>query len=187
MAMLIEADRRPPQAWRNGGGLTRELHVWPPGPDWRLRLSLADIQRDGPFSAFPGVQRHFAVVEGGGVALQFPQGERQLRAGEPPLAFDGALAPGCRLLAGPTRDLNLMLRDGLQGGLRVALPGLTESDGPAGLFSAAGGLLRAAQGCSWSLPPRSLLLDLPPGPLHWLGAGPAYWIDGADAALTPSL
>jgi hypothetical protein len=27
-----------------------------------------------------------------------------------PLHFDGAAAPGCRLVAGPTQDLNLMLR-----------------------------------------------------------------------------
>lgn len=177
--MLIAADAMPAQPWRNGGGVTRELHAWPAGADWRLRLSLADIARDGPFSAFPGVQRHFAVIEGGGVALQFADGERLLRAGDAPLGFDGRLAPGCRLLAGPTRDLNLMLR-GLAGEMRLATADDRDDGGGwRALFSAAGGELQAASGERWQLPPRGLLIDLPPGPLSWQGTGPAYWIRAA--------
>ena len=112
---LVEADRIPPQPWRNGGGATRELFVWPPQGDWRLRISLADIERDGPFSAFPGVQRHFAVVEGAGVVLTLAGRTHTVTAGGDPIAFDGALAPGCRLVDGPTRDLNLMLQGGASG------------------------------------------------------------------------
>lgn len=178
MQSLIEADRQPAQAWRNGGGLTRELFAWPAGADWRLRLSLADIEADGPFSAFAGVQRHFAVIEGGDVALRFGDGgvEQLLRVGDAPLAFDGVLAPTCRLLAGPTRDLNLMLR-GLDGGLRLAASGeLDDSPGWRALFSASGGRLQGAGAQSWQLPPRSLLLDLPAGPLRWQGEAPSFWI-----------
>ena len=29
-AVIIQADNVAPQAWRNGGGQTRELLVWPP-------------------------------------------------------------------------------------------------------------------------------------------------------------
>lgn len=101
-----------PQPWRNGGGRTRELLAWPSAADWRLRVSVADIDADGPFSAFDGVRRWFAVVEGAGVALAFADGERLCRRGDAPLAFDGAAAPACRLLDGPTRDLNLMTRGG---------------------------------------------------------------------------
>lgn len=179
MSMLIAADAMPAQPWRNGGGVTRELLVWPAGADWRLRLSLADIERDGPFSAFPGVHRHFAVIEGGGVALQFADGERRLRVGDAPLAFDGALAPGCRLLQGPTRDLNLMLRE-LDGELRLAATDEHhEGAGWRALFSGAGGLLQAESGGRWQLPPRSLLVDLPQGPLRWQGGAPAFWITAA--------
>ena len=102
----------PAQAWRNGGGQTRELLVWPAQGDWQLRISRADIDRDGPFSAFPQVERWFAVLRGRGVALAFQDGERTLRAEDDALCFDGAAAPGCRLLDGPTQDLNLMLRGG---------------------------------------------------------------------------
>jgi len=101
-----------PQAWRNGGGRTRELLAWPSAELWSLRISVAEIDRDGPFSAYPGVQRRFAVVDGAGVVLSFPTGERTCRRGDAPLSFDGREAPGCRLIDGPTRDLNLMARHG---------------------------------------------------------------------------
>ncbi|OYU74808.1 MAG: hypothetical protein CFE45_33990 [Burkholderiales bacterium PBB5] len=106
--LVIDTGRLPPQPWRNGGGSTRELLTWPEGADWRLRVSLADISQDGPFSAFPGVDRWFAVVQGAGVRLALPGGPVKVTADSPPLAFDGADAPGCTLLDGPTRDLNLM-------------------------------------------------------------------------------
>lgn len=109
---LIEADKVTPQAWRNGGGTTRELLTWPPGADWKLRISRADIDADGPFSPFDGVQRWFAVLQGHGVVLRFTGREHLLRPGDAPLCFDGALAPGCRLHDGPTTDLNLMARGG---------------------------------------------------------------------------
>ena len=111
--LLIRADQLLSQPWRNGGGRTRELLVHPTGTDWRLRVSLADIEADGPFSSFPGVERWFAVVEGAGVLLQFSSGERRVCRGDSPLCFDGATAPGCSLIDGPTRDLNLMVRDGI--------------------------------------------------------------------------
>ena len=101
-----------PQAWRNGGGRTRELLAWPSADLWSLRISVAEIDRDGPFSAYPGVQRWFAVVDGAGVELSFEAGDVACRRGDAPLSFDGREAPACRLLAGPTRDLNLMARHG---------------------------------------------------------------------------
>lgn len=91
----------------------------PPGPagaTWRLRISLADIDADGPFSAFAGVQRWFTVVQGAGVRLRWPGRSLDLDSASAPLHFDGADAPDCALLDGSTRDLNLMLR-GLSGGL----------------------------------------------------------------------
>ena len=116
----VALDAAAPQPWRNGGGRTRELLSWPSAEGWRLRISVADIEADGPFSAFEGVRRWFAVVEGAGVALAFADGERICRRGDAPLAFDGAAAPGCRLLDGPTRDLNLMARGGAPPQIGVA-------------------------------------------------------------------
>lgn len=113
---LIRCDEVAPQPWKNGGGLTRELLAWPAQAadtalaPWTLRISVADITADGPFSAYPGIDRHFAVLQGGGVRLALHDGERELRVGDAPLAFGGEAAPGCTLLAGATRDLNLMVR-----------------------------------------------------------------------------
>ena len=70
----------PPQPWRNGGGVTRELLAWPQAADWRLRVSVADIERDGPFSPFPGVDRWFAVIEGDGVELRCRTGASRAAA-----------------------------------------------------------------------------------------------------------
>jgi uncharacterized protein len=118
---LIHAQECAPQPWRNGGGQTRELLVWPPMGEWQLRISRADIAADGPFSAFPGVQRWFAVLQGAGVELALPM-PQTLRAGDAPLEFDGTAAPDCRLLDGPTQDLNLMARQG-QGYMQAAIAG----------------------------------------------------------------
>jgi uncharacterized protein len=108
----VAAAQIEPVPWRNGGGRTRELLAWPEGGGWQVRVSLADIEHDGPFSSFPGVQRWFAVVQGAGVRLRFADAERSVRSGDAPLHFDGAHPPGCSLIDGPTRDLNLMLRGG---------------------------------------------------------------------------
>lgn len=99
-----------PQAWRNGGGGTRELLCWPSAQDWLLRISVAEIEADGPFSPFPGVTRWFAVVEGAGVTLSFPDAVHKLMPGHAPLRFAGTPAPNCSLHDGATRDLNLMAR-----------------------------------------------------------------------------
>jgi uncharacterized protein len=180
-----------PQTWRNGGGRTRELFAWPAGTGWRLRISLADIDADGPFSAFAGVQRWFAVIEGAGVVLTLPDGEKRLTTADAPLAFDGAAAPGCRLIAGPTRDLNLMLRDGTLGRLQRATSGQPWDERWAwrGCFSAGPACWQGADGQRLELggctllgdlgaPPCRLVAHDPVAPMFWLGAD----IDPAEAA-----
>jgi environmental stress-induced protein Ves len=88
--------------------VTRELLAWPRADDWAVRIRVADIARDGPFSAFSGVERWFAVLAGEGVRLGDPAAE--VTADDDALRFDGGDAPACALRGGPTRDLNLMLR-----------------------------------------------------------------------------
>jgi environmental stress-induced protein Ves len=113
-----------PAPWRNGGGSTRELLAWPSAERWALRLSVAEIERDGAFSSFHGIERWFAVIEGAGVELRFGSADRirSVRRGDEVLQFDGGIAPACRLLDGPTQDLNLMLARG-RGGLQRLSPG----------------------------------------------------------------
>jgi hypothetical protein len=152
---IIHLDDVPPQPWRNGGGQTRELLAWPEGGDWQMRISLADIEKDGPFSAFPGVTRWFTVVEGRGVVLRFGDRTETLGPGSAPLRFDGGAAPGCSLIDGATRDLNLMLRGG-EGVMQPVTPGQSFGGfAQCGLFTAVPGALRSG-GASTPLPTNAL-------------------------------
>jgi hypothetical protein len=108
--------------WRNGGGVTRELLALPAGEGWQVRVSVADVDADGPFSAFDGVERWFAVVDGAGVVLTIDGIEHRCRPDGDALAFAGAARTTCRLIDGPTRDLNLMLR-GVRGALHRVVAG----------------------------------------------------------------
>jgi uncharacterized protein len=120
---LVRLDRVLPQPWRNGGGSTRELLAWPSAADWAVRISVAEIARDGPFSAFPGVERWFAVIQGHGVLLRFAGQRKALSVDGDPLHFDGADAPDCQLQGGTTLDLNLMARkDAGRGKMQRATP-----------------------------------------------------------------
>ena len=126
--------------WRNGGGRTRELLAWPDAHDWQLRVSVADIEADGPFSTFAGVERWFAVLQGQGVELSVGAARHRLARGDAPLRFDGATPAACRLLDGPTRDLNLMLRRAT-GSMQTTVDAQDWSPSAAqcGLFSAVAG------------------------------------------------
>jgi environmental stress-induced protein Ves len=59
--------------WKNGGGLTREVLWQPTGAsldDFDWRVSVAQIDSDGPFSAFPGIDRVITLIDGVGVQLR---------------------------------------------------------------------------------------------------------------------
>jgi uncharacterized protein len=128
MMQVLELASVPLQPWRNGGGVTQELLVWPQArsktDDWQCRISVARIDQDGPFSAYPDVDRWFTVLTGQGVLLRFAHHRVALDTNTGPLQFDGAAAPACDLQDGPTQDLNLMLRrSGGQGGMATAQAG----------------------------------------------------------------
>ncbi|MBV8603570.1 MAG: HutD family protein [Pelomonas sp.] len=173
----ISAAQVQPQRWKNDGGWTRELLAWPHLADWTLRVSVADIEADGPFSSFAGVQRWFAVLEGTGVRLY----EYEMRPGDELLSFDGALAPDCTLLGGATRDFNLMHRRD-QGRLRVVpaaqVPALqAEPADWLGFFTADGGTLTHG-GRSMALGAQTLAWCEQPvaQPLGFAGRGAAWWL-----------
>lgn len=106
----VRLAQMPPQRWKNDGGSTRELLTWPTALDWVVRISVAQIEQNGPFSAYPGIQRWFAVLEGAGVSLHFAAASVELGAAAESFHFDGEQAPECELLGGATQDLNLMVR-----------------------------------------------------------------------------
>jgi len=105
-------------AWRNGGGVTRELALWPEDAsfealDFDWRVARASVASDGPFSLFEGFERHLVVIDGAGLDLE--HGEPPVRARLRPLEpyrFDGAERARARLVAGPVEDLNVLVRRG---------------------------------------------------------------------------
>ena len=103
-----------PERWANGGGWTRTLLAWPDPARWVARVSVADVERAGPFSVFPGIDRWFAVLEGDGVRLATAgRAPVAVRAGAAEMhAFRGEDATDCELLGSATRDLNIMVRRG---------------------------------------------------------------------------
>ena len=101
--------------WKNGGGTTAEVAAFPEGAGFDAfgwRVSMADVETDGPFSAFPGVDRTLIVVEGAGLELDVEGASYRLDASSPKLSFSGDDPTIGRLLAGPIRDLNVMTRRG---------------------------------------------------------------------------
>lgn len=121
---VVSLDAIAPTPWKNGGGTARDLLAWLGPADWSLRVSVAEIERDGPFSDYSGFDRWFAVLRGAGVALQLGDERWVQRLGAPPVRFDGALAPMCWLLDGATSDLNLLVRrDSGRGSMAIAHPG----------------------------------------------------------------
>ena len=98
----------PPEPWKNGGGVTRTLAA---DPDGRWRVSIADIERDGPYSRFPGYDRVSVVLSGDGVTLQGEGVAVPLRPREP-APFGGDVGLQSTLIGGPVRVLNLFVRRG---------------------------------------------------------------------------
>jgi hypothetical protein len=108
--------------WKNGGGTTTEIwKALSTAGEMLWRLSIADVASDGPFSAFPGVDRWIMVIEGKGMELAVA-GEAVRRLDElfQPFAFSGDAKTDCRLIEGAIRDFNLMVaRSYGSGALRV--------------------------------------------------------------------
>lgn len=128
MRILRAADRTA-VPWKNGGGITREIAARPPGADtagFEWRISLAEVAADGPFSAFPGVDRVLTMVEGAGMDLTLAGAGpetgtgpgagtgllRRVDARYVPQHFPGDVPTDCRLVGGPVVNLNVMYRRG---------------------------------------------------------------------------
>lgn len=116
---LIPANDYRRERWRNGLGWTREIFAQAPlqesadasAQPWDWRLSIAEVDSDCAFSAFPGYDRVLLLLSGHGMELRFDDGETSAVA--PPhgrIAFAGERSLQCRLLDGPTTDFNAMVR-----------------------------------------------------------------------------
>jgi uncharacterized protein len=67
---ILRAADRKAVPWKNGGGTTTEVAVYPAGAgfdDFGWRVSIADVRQGGPFSLFPGDNKTEATLTGGAV------------------------------------------------------------------------------------------------------------------------
>lgn len=166
----------PPQRWKNGAGLTREIAAWPAGAgidDFEWRLSVAELERDAPFSAFPGVDRCIVVLDGTRMDLH-DEGGRRVQALRPlePWSFDGERVLHAVLPQGPCRDFNVMTRRGRwRAAVGVLRQGATVAAADATLLMALAGRWRAAD---QELAPMQALL--------WDGPHPPLTADALDAS-----
>ena len=120
MASLHKFDLQtlPAMAWKNGGGVTREIVREPAGTsldDFDWRVSVADIAAAGPFSRFVGIDRHLLLLEGDGVNLTSVEAGMNvnLLADDTVLAFSGDVDMSSQLLGGAVRDFNVMTKRGM--------------------------------------------------------------------------
>lgn len=114
MNRVVRSADRPAVPWKNGGGTTREIAVFPPDAgmdDFVWRLSMARVEQAGAFSAFDGVDRVLAVLDGR-LRLSGAGIDVTLDGGSIPFGFDGGAPPAGEPLAGPVVDLNAMARRG---------------------------------------------------------------------------
>jgi uncharacterized protein len=113
---VIPATQYRRERWRNGLGWTNEILRLPEQGDWQLRLSIAEIEQDAAFSAFPGIERELVLLQGEGLRLRFADGRCETLL--PPyqrLRFAGEAEVAGELVDGVTQDFNLMWRrDALQ-------------------------------------------------------------------------
>lgn len=115
MRILRAADHKR-MPWKNGGGETTEIAVFPEGAglsDFDWRVSMARVDGNGPFSRFPGIDRTLAILEGVGMVLNVDgQPPERLTIESRPHAFPADIATSADLIAGTVIDFNVMSRRG---------------------------------------------------------------------------
>lgn len=114
--IILRADDHRVMPWKNGGGSTTEIAVAPDDAgldDFDWRVSMAVVAADGPFSAFPGIDRTLAVLAGAGLVLDgLTGGPARLERATPPFEFPADASVAATLIDGPITDLNVMTRRG---------------------------------------------------------------------------
>jgi environmental stress-induced protein Ves len=113
VAVILRAADRVAVPWKNGGGVTREVAVHPPGADlgsFDWRVGVAEVHAAGPFSAFPGVERQMAVLAGRLLLAIEGEDTLSLSPESPPLRFAGDVRTFAQPVDAPVTDLNVMTR-----------------------------------------------------------------------------
>ena len=102
------------EPWANGAGTTTVVWREPDAADWRVRVSVARVDHDGPFSELADTHRTLVPLDAP-MTLRWADGHELHAPRFGTLRFVGAPAPTGILPAGSTRDFNLMLRADARG------------------------------------------------------------------------
>ncbi|SFI67510.1 hypothetical protein SAMN04515648_1112 [Phyllobacterium sp. CL33Tsu] len=111
---ILRAGAHKRMPWKNGAGVTTEIAIAPEGAaidsfDWRI--SMAKVPDSGPFSAFAGIDRVLAVLDGA-MNLQVGAGTPvKLGSTSPALPFPGDIPTRADVIE-TVIDLNVMVRRG---------------------------------------------------------------------------
>ena len=106
---LEEIDSEP---WRNGGGRTRTVAASRLRGELVWRISAADIDADGDFSAFDGMDRTAVLMRGEGLALRLSDQTLRLPRVGTVVRFPGEVPVRACLAGAPARLWNVMVRRG---------------------------------------------------------------------------
>jgi environmental stress-induced protein Ves len=174
----------PATPWKNGGGSTREIACWPPAAgirDFDWRISVADIDMDGPFSAFAEIDRTIMLLNGAGIQLTANDGSIDQTLSTPlvPFHFSGDTALECMLLDGHTQDFNVMARrNRWQADTMIVRTATQPATTPAGVIFIAAG--------QWHIDLTSPEQDTRNTTTLHAGAGFWWHTRHADVSLTPA-
>lgn len=108
---VVRAADQPRVRWRNDGGWTRDIARDSPlehGFSWRI--SVADVEANGPFSRFDGCDRLLVLLDGVGMDLLCADDGTIIRLGRSArrARFAGEATIVAQLRDGPTSDLNVI-------------------------------------------------------------------------------
>lgn len=111
---ILRAGDHKRMPWKNGGGETTEIAVFPEDAglsDFDWRVSMARVDGDGPFSSFPGIDRTLAILDGAGIVLDVAgQAPKRLTHESQPHAFSADSPTSAQLVSGTVLDFNVMSR-----------------------------------------------------------------------------
>ena len=174
--------------WENGRGTTSDIVLIPDGSsrkNFDIRVSVAPITNDGPFSLFSGVDRHITLIKGAGLDLEFSSRSLQVRPLSP-VHFDNGEPLFARLVDGPVEVFNLLTRRGHWTArveiLRQETEVIIDQDQIGIVFAAANSWIADVGGETHALPDGGTGIIAQPGAVTFTANAPAAAI---FAQLTP--
>ncbi len=126
---VVALDALPDEPWRNGGGRTRTIAMQSREagePPWDWRISVATVERSGPFSAFADVDRASLLLGSGQIELSAAgEATRRLQRPGEVMAYrgDAAWQATVQRDGSPLLLLNVMTRRGAAAAKVQALSG----------------------------------------------------------------